>query len=944
MDIERGKQVFDELVQYPLPPKDQVKDYIFYFESEPKGYFDAARKFLGEHYKNHLKVDALSLEDMFARLHADIASGRVTQIRELVLVAHGNAAQLWVPVVKAAPGVDPVYKCVTEYSLSALQVDMASPDGKFASFNQARKDVAAHMLDNSWVTIRACNIGNSPKTLYALYALFGGRANVYGPTKYTFFGDCAVGPNHRVTTKFGVYDYLVKQHFLATNEHTPTRQAAIVTDLLDPESYSAPFELASAELIGGSLDDINAYQELVDQLNAYRLSDALRTKFAAKEFPLSAGASVVKSISYTNVKAPQRSVWYVRDRTVQSEDKSYDLVYEISDQTTGDVPQKETLEARARIATLVSSSASFPFQLFFDQDTEDEYEGIVVRLAGYAVGGDSADPHLKDEFTATEALLDAGSWTDGAIDLAQRINAKLAAAGLDVLADPPPPIQPSAAGTKGTWTVAGAQPLVIRREASSTPDGFLGYSLTAYRALTDRTRVQTENEVIAHKGRVPDTPGTELTAYLDRFTADDLDGLLAYLRSNYRPAYAFYIHHAQQAMERKRDFLKWYAAHLDPNTVLDDYGTLRPGESDDLKAVAFDFDFNDNWREVKAFSPYVSPFQTDLFTDDDLRTKLKIEGTWICDKTVPVSPFASRVDARNAEVPGNERFYASTKMLWEAPPPPPVDDGCLDLKKAFAKWKEFRNLGVEPDVAKWRLQELEKGSDDESYYKKIQETLEPFHFTAEISEAIFDTPEPYKWITERIAEHVTSKALAGALEAGAFGGSLSIVFTLPFEMWLKAAEANLEGVEVSVYRGELVALRLWVYKLMDICVTLEGTFPESVSSDVEGNFRGGPDAFDAAWQEVQRRDYEFQDHVGGFTFSFDDAKRGFVFAALKFGWIGPQIVEDANKAVDERIAAVGLNPCQFKVLTDVGLLDRDKMRRQQIIRDGRKILDSWRKV
>jgi hypothetical protein len=936
-DAERGRQIFEQRVEYPLPKQTGVRDYIFFLfkdaEYAKPGFATAAQKFLGQHYA-HAKKKANTLEDLLAALHADISAGGVTQIRELVLVTHGNAAQLFFPVMKDGPGIDPVYRCVTEYSLCQLQDDIDA--GKFASIEQARKDVAAHMLEDSWVTIRACNIGKSPKTLYGLYSLFGGRANVYAPSQYVVFGDRPVGPSERVTTKFGVYDYLVKQHFLATSEHTPGRQAAIVADLLDPESYSMPFVLASAEV--SDTNEAQAYQKLIEQLNRYNLTSELRQKFAAADFALSPEARVVKSVTYTTIPGSVRATWFLRDQTVQSDGSSFDLVYEIHDEASGgDGPQTQTLEARARIATLVSSNAWFPFQLFFDQQTDDEFKGIVTRLAGYAEGGQLADQQQKDEFDATEALLDAGSWTDGTIDLTQRINQKLAEAGLDILADPPPAIHPPAAGGEKVWTVGGAQPLVIRREGSKTQDGFSAFSLTAYRALTGKARLQNEHDVLARKGRVPDTPGTELAAYLDRLTLDDLDGLLAYLRANYRAAYAFYVDHAQKAMQRKRDYLTWYRTHVDQqNTVLDDYSILRPGEKDDLKDVAFDFDFNDNWREVKVSSPYVTATEDDLFADEDLRSKLDVQGTWICGNAVPDSPYTSRDDAKAAEVPGNEKYFQSSpdKSLYE-PPPAPVDGGCANFKAAIEKWKELRDADTDPEIEK---QELEKeGLDGESYYKKIQETLEPFHLSLEVSDAIFGTKiEPYVWITEHLAEHVASEALADALEVGAAVGEYAFVFFGPFEMWLHAAEANLEGVNLSEALGEILAIRLWIYRLADMTVT-QVPFPATVSIDV-----GGEDAFDDAWEEVHARDYPYGDIK--YRYSPDDMKRGFVFAGPRFAKIGPEIVVQADKAISERIAALGLDPCRLKVLTDIGLLDLDVLRRKTINGFCQALLEALHKV
>jgi hypothetical protein len=202
------------------------------------------------------------------RTTTEVTSSGVTQIRELVLVAHGNASQLFFPVVPAGANVDPVYGCVSAWSLAKLQDDIA---GQFASFDQARKAVVPHLLDDSWVTLRACNIGNSAEAMYALYSFFGGRANVYAPTKYMVFADSPIKPGNRIDSKFGVYDYLVKQHFLSSSEHTPKRQAAIVTDLVDPEFFSQPFQLATAQLTGGDPAEATAYQQLADGLNRYRV-------------------------------------------------------------------------------------------------------------------------------------------------------------------------------------------------------------------------------------------------------------------------------------------------------------------------------------------------------------------------------------------------------------------------------------------------------------------------------------------------------------------------------------------------------------------------------------------------------------------------------------------------------------------------------------------------
>jgi hypothetical protein len=925
-DEERGRQIFDQRVEYPLPKKTGVRDYVFYLV-EDKGFGSGARGFLRKYYKSHVEKTAATLQDVFTTLSADLASG-VTQIRELVLVAHGNAAQLFFPVMKDGPGIDPVYRCVTEYSISKLWDEIDA--GKFKPFSDARKAVAAHMLEDSWVTIRACNIGNSAKTMYALYAMFGGRANVYAPRQYLFFGDCYVGPGERVSTKFAVYDYLVKQHFLATNEHAPNRQAAIVTDLLDPESYSIPFDLASAQLTASNVDAVNAYQQLVEQLNAFRLGPALRQKFETAQFPLSTGASVVTSETYTNVEetpeqARTRTVWYVRDKTVQSDGSSFDLVYEIHDQLSGgDGPQTETLEAKARIASLMSSNASFPFQLFFDQDTDDEFKGIVARLAGYADGGVEANADFKAAFTATQALLDAGSWSGGSIDLADRINTRLAAVELDVLADPPPPIQPPAAGAPRVWRVGGAQPLVIALEVTRTQDGFPAYSLIAFRDLTPDARLQAEHDVFTKKGFVPDTPGAELAAYLDRFSIEDLDGLLAFLRSNYRPAYAYYVNHAQEALKRKRDFLTWFHDHVDLNSgVLDPYSTLRPGENLDLRSVAFDFDFNKSWAEVKASSPYVIPFQTDLFDEDELETRLKIEGTWICGQLEADSPSSTKADARTTELPGHEKYLQSSpgKSLF-APPPAPASDGCLDFRKALEKWKELRQSDMAPELEKQTLEEL-IGDDGESYYKKVEEALEPFHLGTELFDIAFDTKIEWRvFVTEKLAHWVTTEWLKEAFETASESLEIAAPIMIGFHLWMKFNEAQEEAVERWNLVGQIAAIRQWCLELINLAN--KAPFPDDFHIDL-----GGEAAAIDRWIAEQQAEHAMFNILTVPQFP-DDLKAGFVLASESFGRIGPQIVEQADKYVSERITELGIDPCRIKVMTDVGLLDMDAFRRSVI--------------
>jgi hypothetical protein len=132
-----GKEVFDGLVEYPLPVASGVKDYVFYC-GNLGGYGTGAKAFFDKHWPAHVAKTAASLQEVMTALQTEVTSGGVKQIRELVLVAHANANQLFLPVVPAGANVDPGYACVTAWSLAKLQGDIAT---SFPSFDQARKAV-----------------------------------------------------------------------------------------------------------------------------------------------------------------------------------------------------------------------------------------------------------------------------------------------------------------------------------------------------------------------------------------------------------------------------------------------------------------------------------------------------------------------------------------------------------------------------------------------------------------------------------------------------------------------------------------------------------------------------------------------------------------------------------------------------------------------------------
>jgi hypothetical protein len=218
-----AKEIFDGLVQHPLPVKSGIKDYIFYFVSaNDGGYGGGAHDFFKRFYPNHAANDVTCVEQMIGILFK-VVSGSVEQIREIIIVAHGTPQGLIVPVLTAASATtSPGYHYLAEKSLSYLQRDFAA--GDFATFKTQRSAVVATLLDDSRVTIRACRVGNSQVCMYAYFSFFGGRANVYGPKNYQVFGSTMIGRDGRVETRLQMHEYLSKQHFCGTFFFQPQRK------------------------------------------------------------------------------------------------------------------------------------------------------------------------------------------------------------------------------------------------------------------------------------------------------------------------------------------------------------------------------------------------------------------------------------------------------------------------------------------------------------------------------------------------------------------------------------------------------------------------------------------------------------------------------------------------------------------------------------------------
>ena len=244
-----------------------------------------------------------------------------------MLLAHGNALGLLFPVVNGVSATNRrEYKYLTAFSLACLQKDFEAD--KFPSFEAKRTKVLGKLGDDSWVTIRACNFGRTREGMYSVYAFFGGKANVWCPIQYQFFGTPPITTGMRLETPLEVHEHLVRQHFLPKDAHTLERKNAYVTAMVDKGKFSTPFEIARMRMEDPTPDQIAAYEPLIDQLNKRSVSAPLRAAFEANEFPLPPNPRVkVKDVN---------KQWTIIDRSFPHDNGTVIIRYDVYESVESD--------------------------------------------------------------------------------------------------------------------------------------------------------------------------------------------------------------------------------------------------------------------------------------------------------------------------------------------------------------------------------------------------------------------------------------------------------------------------------------------------------------------------------------------------------------------------------------------------------------------------------
>jgi hypothetical protein len=931
VDLNRGRELFTKRVEYPLPKRAGAKDYVFYFVAAGDGYRDAGSKFFRKFYPNHAASDVHSLEDLIDALAAEIDRG-IAQIREIVILSHGNALGLLLPVLNGVTDTNlREYKYLTAFSLACLQKDLR--DGKFAALSSKRRKVIGHLQDDSWVTIRACNFGRSQEAMYGLYAFFGGKPNVYAPRLYQFFGTPPVDAGMRLDTRLRVHEHLVRQHFYPKDIHTLERKDAIVTAILDRAKFSEPFEIASMPVSAPSPEDAAAYEPLIDQLNARTIGPKLKSVFDSNGFTLSPKARVAVVLA--------NSQWSITD-DFRHENSTFTIEYTVYESIEFNRSNRQiaVLRAGAAIIDKPSGRETIAIQLFLSQGENDTFRGKRLRLAAYAEGPE-LQPDDKARFDAVLATLKQGVLASGTVDIRAELKEQQ---GIE-LTPQATLTQVSAAGPADaqriTWAIRDQRLFRIQLEHPSSQDGNPSHAITIYDDYpTKRELILAQYQAISSIGADPDTPGTELAAYFDRQSLDDLLAVLEYLRSPFKPGHALYIQHVQEALSRKKGFREWLVANAPvvADSVLpsDPYTDLSRSEYQDYRELSYTFEFNSAWGEVKASNPPPAAIQNDLFAEEDLVKKFAIPAEAIVSRdALPEldsdSPAADIEALRALERAGFEPFFSADKDIVEHSPEP-ATQSCAEFEAIVKKWQEVKDL--EPEGMREAL-ELQMTRDGKSYWSVLSgfKTYVKAWFKIVdikipgIDWVVMGKKDLVKLILKKTPFFARLATLQAILE-------VEFVFTIPLTMWLDVVETQQQMRDIWYKVGRITLMRQWLRRLEELTYLRENDFPSHIDIDVTtpvGDFPYFLSRY--MWEQ-----WEQGSIPNKFIPAPDRFKDGFDDQAREMDRLGDEILRTADEILGDLMADSDLDACKIEVLRKAGIFDVTRLKAIAIRELARELL------
>jgi hypothetical protein len=919
-DFAAGEKLFKGLLEYELPADGEAGDYVFHFAPVTVGYGLGGLNFFNKFYKKHISNPAGSLEEMVSILIASIANEDASWIREIIIVCHATPYAAGLPLMKTIPADRPQFKILTPNSLIQLQKDFLA--GRYPDFNKNRKAVVKLLKLSSWVTMRCCNFGQNKNGLYAFYSFFGGLANLYAPRRYQFFGDNPVVQDSvytdpttkkqelttvelRFADPLQVHEHLIRQRFFPNDNHTPDRKIKLITDLMDPEDSSDPFQIAKKQT-GASDTDATNYDSVITDLNNRTISEFVKAQFLAANFELT-GAATAKVFT-------PGSRWLIGD-TIEFNADMFVVEYRIETEPA-DASGLLTILANAHLTEQYSAQHSIQFQLFMTDEEDRKYKGWLFFLSAYV---EDPDAPAEDEtrFAAINILLEANQFTNGTPgtfnikdsfkdDLALTDNATIAL------------FQAGDSLNPRIWIIKDTVSYLVKKEDGVSSDGKPAHAFSVYQNLNDKDLRVFQYKLISSTGfgQDPDNPGTELMASLDQIALDDLLDLIDFLRNPYDPDKVVYLHHAQEALQRKKEFLSWYDGQPEQVNaekyamVNGGYANLSIREWVDNVQRVYEFNANLFWAEVKSSNPTSTTILQDLFTEELLNFDETPDMGFTED-----GPFANRSELQKLEAQGLDKYFSNNKNVID--PPSKKQITCEQYKALLAKMKELGT--TDPNEL---LDELKNYKVDEQD-PMIEYLTEYKDFN--ILKITWDFLEIGGEVLAESEVHIVSH-LGEVIEGGfgfAFGLGLAVadVFLMEYHIIQDEEKAD----EAWERKGKCVAVRQWARELEFLASRKSNVFTPPITIDYNVTSSSLEPYYIRRYFEEQLE----QAYRGGYSpyvWSPEDYfKNGFDEGWAAIEKAGNEVLSKIGDYVDEALQQGGLDPCMISALHDSGLLDMNKI-------------------
>ncbi|GAA4273766.1 hypothetical protein U6A24_02485 [Aquimarina gracilis] len=928
INIIRGERIFNNIQEYPLPLKDGVKDYLINLTSPSDGYGIAGEAFFDLFYPNHVVHRVANLEDMIDFLFDEIQSKNINQIRELVILAHGNRTTLALPLINNLGGKNKKFKYFSAGSIKNLQVAFWEGAPEFNDFKNKRNEVIKKFLDDSWITIRCCRFGYAFDAMHGLYSFFGGRANVYAPMEYQYFSSHErIGQDKKFTSRFDFFDHLQLQGLIPRNEnYSFTRTQKVLNELITPGKAGEPFILSNYTLQGNNVTEGNKveYDSLINSFNDHVLPDNVRKKFQLKDLSLSEDIEI----------RVHRNHWLIFDGITLEvelegevfEEHIYNVLYRIEDEYHNFINDENYTRILKVYYKLIDNATlpSVPYQFFANEHQDEKLRGKLFELGSYFIDleeGELEDVNEFERYQRFVELLDGlpsleieGEEPISLLDEFQNEGYPLTNPIIRRIQENPP-----------VWKITHD-----KNENNNISEFFVEEKVENFLSSATRLIVRvslTEKQIdslLTYYSTDCNTPGTELLAYLDRHSKEELLDFIYYLRSSYKKGNAFYLRKAQEALMRKLDFFHFFQETGEFEKTKYDlhhpWVSLTPLEVKHSTENAYPP--HNVWKEVKSSTKHDKDFETDLFMEKELpfgeviQIELKagpedsrfIDQNSPRDKPIPTFKFLEKEDLNFVEL---------------------SDEGML-REINCETFQQFIDVLVEnQDKTREELMEILKTvyiEDNSTIYDYWSSNY--YFATFEFAFQIIDMTVSFGRATGVGSSITVTVSRATGIM---FGLGLAFNFVGGFLMFKDLATAIQDGQEryekVGVVTGVRESARIINAIGFDM-LTKGESFPDDFNMRV------------LAYEPENAHDYHLKIKI---RTPFPSWISYFIYGYAAGLDLGQKIVLEELKnykaIFSKLLAKKGLGHCQSKILIDSGLVDDNKMKAVVLLALGKAMMD-----